>query len=153
MRAVPKVKSNRPLRHLPTGIAIYFVAYVSVDVSFCTRVAAVMAGISQMYLVRKHGLLLAGLQVPAGPYLAPIWVREPPSKNRFKKPLCSDSERWIGAGAGHNGLGRAACAPPIGCWCYFDVRIEQQLNICIGIIGHIYGNDVARISRIYQAQR
>jgi hypothetical protein len=66
MRAMPLAKSNRPLHHLPTGIEIDFIAYVSVDVSFSTRVAAVMARILQMYLVRKHGLLLAGLQVPAG---------------------------------------------------------------------------------------
>jgi hypothetical protein len=99
-----QVKTNRPLLHPPTGIAIDFIAHVSVDVSFCTRVAAVMAGILQMYLVRKHGLLLAGLQVPAGLDLG----TRAAIKESIQEAFVSGFRAVIVASPGHNGLAFAA---------------------------------------------
>jgi phospholipase C len=133
MRAVPQAKTNRTLRHPPTGIAIDFIAYVSVDVSFCTRVAAVMAGILQMYLVRKHGRLLAGLQVPAGLDLG----TRAAIKESIQEAFVSGFRAVIVASSGHNGLAFAAYLSPAanGCWWWPERGLTPRrpsVDACIG---------------------
>jgi hypothetical protein len=67
-----------------------------------------MAGILQMYLVRKHGLLLAGLQVPAGLDLG----TRAAIQESIREAFVSGFRAVIVAGAGHNGPARAAYLAP-----------------------------------------
>lgn len=69
-----------------------------------------MAGILQMYRVRKHGLLLPGLLEPAGLDLG----TRAAIKESIQEAFVAGFRAVIVAGAGHNGPACAAYLAPTG---------------------------------------